>query len=324
MLGPFGSSAMLEIRHGVRGGAESKPVEPDLAGTSEGMLGMSTESDSPSTPALPRVLSIAGTDPTGGAGTAADTKSITAAGGYAMCVTTALVAQNTCGVREVHAPPASFLVAQLAAVADDVVVDAVKTGMLGDRATIETVGDWLAAQAIPIRVVDPVMVAQSGHRLLAREAEQAMRDFCARASVVTPNIGELAVLLDESAAEDCEQALAQGQRYSDTTGVSVIVKTGHLNARSTSNYWVAPGQPPVSVAATRVATSSTHGTGCSLSSALATRLASGETPTQALTWTTEWLHEAILHGAELAVGTGSGPVDHGHRMRRLLAERGCQ
>ena len=115
---------------------------------------------------IPRVLSIAGTDPTGGAGIQADLKSIAAAGGYGMCVVTALVAQNTQGVREIHTPPQAFLRSQLDAVFDDVEVDAVKIGMLGDAETTTTVADYLTAHPVPLVVVDPVMVATSGDRLL--------------------------------------------------------------------------------------------------------------------------------------------------------------
>ena len=154
----------------------------------------------PSYPArIPRVLSIAGTDPSGGAGTAADLKSITAAGGYGMSVVTALVAQNTRGVREIHVPPAPFLDRQLRAVSDDVVIDAVKTGMLGTAALIATVSEWLDEHPPQILVVDPVMVATSGDSLLAPDAEQAMITFCSRATVVTPNIEELARLTGERA-----------------------------------------------------------------------------------------------------------------------------
>lgn len=148
-----------------------------------------------SAPRPPRVLSIAGTDPSGGAGTAADTKSITAAGGYAMTVVTCLVAQNTTGVRAVHTPPTEFLSEQLAAVSEDVTVDAVKTGMLGTARIITTVSDWLDRLDPRVLVVDPVMIATSGDRLLDIDAEEAMRQFCRRASVITPNVPELAVLL---------------------------------------------------------------------------------------------------------------------------------
>ena len=144
---------------------------------------------------IPRVLSIAGTDPTGGAGVQADLKSIGAAGGYGMAVVTALVAQNTQGVREIHTPPQSFLDAQLQSVFDDVQVDAIKIGMLGDVETTETVANWLLRVGVPVVVLDPVMVATSGDRMLSEEAEQAVRELTRLATVVTPNLPELAMLV---------------------------------------------------------------------------------------------------------------------------------
>ncbi|WP_313815552.1 bifunctional hydroxymethylpyrimidine kinase/phosphomethylpyrimidine kinase [Citricoccus sp.] len=265
------------------------------------------------------MLSIAGTDPTGGAGTAADLKSITAAGGYGMSVVTTLVAQNTHGVRDLHVPPAEFLAAQLHAVSDDVTLEAVKTGMLGTADIIATVSEWLEQNPPSILVVDPVMIATSGDRLLQPEAEQAMVAFCRRATVVTPNIDELAVLTGQPRATTEEEALDQAARWSAETGVAVVVKTGHLDGRRVTNTWVGPDGTLLPVPSTRVDTTSTHGTGCSLSSALATRLGRGDTPEAALAWATYWLHEAILHGAALQLGSGHGPVDHSHRSRRLQA-----
>jgi len=266
---------------------------------------------------VPRVLSIAGTDPSGGAGTAADMKSITAAGGYGMTVVTSLVAQNTTGVRSIHVPPVEFLRDQLAAVADDVHLDAVKTGMLADVAIIETVHSWLAEHRPATLVVDPVMVATSGDRLLAPEAEQAMCEYCATADVVTPNIPELAVLVGTEPATDVTEAIAQATDWAQRTQTAVIVKTGHLDGASAANIWVAADGHTITVPSTRIDTTNTHGTGCSLSSALATRLGAGDAPGKALAWTTAWLHESIAHGAALQVGTGHGPVDHAHRIRRL-------
>ncbi|NUL45369.1 bifunctional hydroxymethylpyrimidine kinase/phosphomethylpyrimidine kinase [Cellulosimicrobium funkei] len=268
---------------------------------------------------VPRVLSIAGTDPTGGAGTAADLKSITAAGGYGMSVVTALVAQNTHGVRDLHVPPADFLASQLHAVSDDVTLDAVKTGMLGSADVIATVEAWLDETQPPILVVDPVMIATSGDRLLQPEAEQAMVAFCRRATVVTPNIDELAVLTGSPRAATEDEALDQAARWSAETGVAVVVKTGHLDTLTVTNTWLSPDGTRIAVPSTRVDTTSTHGTGCSLSSALATRLGRGDAPAAALAWATGWLHESITHGAALRVGSGRGPVDHSHRARRLQA-----
>ncbi|MDU2071332.1 MAG: bifunctional hydroxymethylpyrimidine kinase/phosphomethylpyrimidine kinase [Cutibacterium avidum] len=280
----------------------------------------SSTPSNPSQGSVPRVLSIAGTDPSGGAGTAADTKSITAAGGYAMAAVTALVAQNTQGVRAIHTPPTEFLTQQLAAVSDDVAIDAVKTGMLGTVEIIKTVAGFLDEHRPPVVVVDPVMVATSGDRLLAPDAEVAMREFCLRATVITPNIPELAVLCQSEPAKDAEEALEQARGWAKETGVAVIVKTGHLDSSRVDNIWVTPEGTTYTAQITRVETTNTHGTGCSLSSALATRLGAGDAPGDALGWVTNWLHEAIQHGSELKVGRGHGPVDHSHRARRLSAD----
>ncbi|AXK46157.1 bifunctional hydroxymethylpyrimidine kinase/phosphomethylpyrimidine kinase [Brachybacterium saurashtrense] len=268
---------------------------------------------------LPRVLSIAGTDPTGGAGTAADLKSIVAAGGYAMSVVTSVVAQNTHGVRAIHVPPRQTLAAQLEAVSDDVQLEAVKTGMLGTVEVIETVSAWVQAHPPQVLVVDPVMVASSGDRLLEPEAEQAMLRFCELATVVTPNIDELGVLTGSPRARTEAEAFAQARRWAARTQVAVVVKTGHLEAEEVANTWIAPDGTEHRVRSRRVETTSTHGTGCSLSSALATRLGAGHSLAAALTWATGWLHEAVEHGAALQVGSGHGPVDHGHQGRRLAA-----
>lgn len=278
-------------------------------------------SAAPARPAVrrtPNILSIAGTDPTGGAGIQADLKSIAAAGGYGMCVVTALVAQNTQGVREIHTPPQEFLVAQLDAVFDDVEVDAVKIGMLGDAETTATVSSFLSQHSVPQVVVDPVMVATSGDRLLTEDAEDALRQFVRdHATVVTPNLPELAVLVGAEPAETFEEAIEQGRRFAADTGVAVLVKGGHLREGAASNALVQPdGSVDVAVVP-RVDTKNTHGTGCSLSSALATRIALADDPRAALTWTSNWLHEAIATADELNVGKGHGPVNHFHQLRRL-------
>ncbi|AWB83376.1 bifunctional hydroxymethylpyrimidine kinase/phosphomethylpyrimidine kinase [Corynebacterium liangguodongii] len=266
----------------------------------------------------PRVLSIAGTDPTGGAGIHADLKSIAAAGGFGMAVITALVAQNTQGVREVHTPPQAFLRAQLEAVFDDVAVDAVKVGMLGDAPTTATVSHFLATHPVPVVVVDPVMVATSGDRLLDEDAEEALREFVRdHATVVTPNVPELAALCETSLASAFEEALDQGRALAASAGVSVLVKGGHLAGPEASNALVTPAGEAHTIALPRVKTTNTHGTGCSLSSALATRMRIDTSAAAAAEWSSHWLHEAISHADELHVGRGHGPIDHFHALRRL-------
>ena len=319
-----------------------QPTAPACAPASNPVPGASASgaSGAPQTARVPRVLSIAGTDPSGGAGIQADLKSIAASGGYGMCVTTSLVAQNTCGVRKVFTPPLEFLTAQLAAVFDDVTVDAVKIGMLGDADTIRTVRTWLSEHPVPVVVLDPVMIASSGDRLLQAEAEQALRDLVPLVNVITPNIPELAVLCEKEPAQTFDEAHEQAANLAAATGTTVIVKGGHLCGQDAGNTAVFPDGTCAHVHTPRLDSRNTHGTGCSLSSSLATRLGvellqhteaaehtaeqsvlTSEDTHRALQWSTRWLHEAIAAGAGLQVGSGEGhgPVDHAARARRLEA-----
>lgn len=274
---------------------------------------------------VPTVLTIAGTDPTGGAGLQADIKAIGEAGAFAFSVVTALVAQNTQGVREIFTPPLPFLRAQLDAVFDDVRVDGVKVGMLGTTAITRAVRDYLEHHRPPVVVVDPVMVATSGDRLLDAEAVAELRRLCGLATVITPNLHELADLAGTRLAGSLEEAVAQAEGLAGELGCAVLVKGGHLAEASgnrqaaADNFWVTAEGAVWRAPARRVPTSNTHGTGCSLSSALAGRLAAGDEPGAALRWATDWLAEAIAHADELRIGHGCGPVDHTHRSRRLVA-----
>lgn len=263
---------------------------------------------------VPRILSIAGTDPTGGAGIQADLKSIAANGGYGMAVVTALVAQNTHGVRSVHTPPVGFLREQLDAVSDDVVIDAVKIGMLGSTGVARTVAAWLADVRPPAVVLDPVMVASSGDRLLSPDAEDALRGLLHQVDLVTPNLPELAALLEEASAQSWEQALDQGRRLAGTYDTAVLVKGGHLDGAAAPDALVMPdGERGFTVSefsSVRVSTKNTHGTGCSLSSAVATLFARTGNWAHALEGAKAWLQEALENADLLEVGTGHGPVNH--------------
>lgn len=274
------------------------------------------------TASRPRVLAVAGTDPTGGAGIQADLKSIAAHGGYGMAVVTALVAQNTQGVRALHVPPAEFLAEQLTAVSDDVVIDAVKLGMLFSAPLVDVVAAWLDDVRPPVVVLDPVLGATSesvgGARLLdggaARRTVDALRELCAHVDLVTPNVPELAVLCGEPEAAGWDAAVAQARTLADRTGTTVLLKGGHLEGDDCPDAIVTPTSVTV-VPGRRVTATSTHGTGCSLSSALATLAAGGLPWHEALVRAKEWLAGAIEHGAALDVGAGHGPVDHFHHLR---------
>ncbi|MDH6238096.1 bifunctional hydroxymethylpyrimidine kinase/phosphomethylpyrimidine kinase [Cryobacterium sp. CG_9.6] len=265
---------------------------------------------------IARVLSIAGTDPTGGAGIQADLKSISANGGYGMAVVTALVAQNTQGVRAVHVPPVSFLREQLDAVSDDVVIDAVKIGMLSNAHVIDEVSGWLRRIRPPIVVLDPVMVATSGDRLLDEPAEAALRELLSLAHVVTPNLPELAVLAQATTALTWGEALAQALAVSAAHGVIVLVKGGHLAGTRSPDALVdasgslSGGRTVVELGAERVVTNNTHGTGCSLSSAMATQQARLGDWELALAAAKAWVTESLRHADELHVGRGAGPIHH--------------
>ncbi|WP_136611284.1 bifunctional hydroxymethylpyrimidine kinase/phosphomethylpyrimidine kinase [Sinomonas albida] len=265
---------------------------------------------------IPRVLSIAGSDPSGGAGIQADLKSIAAMGGYGMAAITALTAQNTRGVTAVHTPPVDFLRAQLDAISSDIAVDAVKIGMLADAQVIGAVGEWLARVRPAVVVLDPVMVATSGDRLLADDAAAALRSLLAAADLVTPNLPELGVLLDEPAAESWEDALAQGERLAARTGAAVLVKGGHLAGAECPDALVLQAEDGamrvVEVPGERVDTPNTHGTGCSLSSALATMQARTGDWESSLRVVKDWLRGALAASGELEVGGGHGPVHHFH------------
>lgn len=262
---------------------------------------------------IPRVLSIAGTDPTGGAGIQADLKSIAANGGYGMAVVTALVAQNTVGVRSVHVPPVSFLRDQLDAVSDDVGIDAVKIGMLATADVTIAVDRWLARVRPPVVVLDPVMVATSGDRLLDAEAEQALGDLVRRVDLVTPNVPELAILAGAPVATSWDAVLEQAARVSARYGVLVLAKGGHLRGADLPDALVdAAGETRTvtEIPGVRVDTTSTHGTGCSLSSALATRFAVSRDWENALRESKAWLVESLQHADSLDVGTGHGSIHH--------------
>ena len=267
---------------------------------------------------VPRVLAIAGSDPSGGAGIQADLKSIAASGGYGMAAITALTAQNTRGVSGVHVPPADFIAAQLAAVSDDIAVDAVKIGMLGDAEVITAVRSWLEKVRPGVVVLDPVMVATSGDRLLQESAEGALRALLPLADLITPNLAELGMLLGEQEAATWSEALEQGKRLAAETGATVLVKGGHLQDADCPDALVNTGgalsADVVVVEGQRVATRNSHGTGCSLSSAMATVQARVGDWEQALRTVKPWLEGALRASEQLEVGHGNGPVHHFHHL----------
>ena len=259
---------------------------------------------------IPNLLSIAGSDPSGGAGIQADLKTFSALGCYGMAAITALTAQNTQGVTGVHIPDASFIAQQIDTIFADVRVDAVKIGMLGSPEIVHAVADALARHKPAHIVLDPVLVATSGHSLGAPGVVEAMREkLFSLASVVTPNLPEAARLAevdvpaDEAGLEHLARILAgQGAR-------AVLVKGGHLSGATAQDVLFAQGQVSRFLAP-RVNTKNTHGTGCMLSSAIAVHLAKGLALDQAVQASKDYLTQALRAADALDVGQGHGPVHH--------------
>jgi hydroxymethylpyrimidine/phosphomethylpyrimidine kinase len=262
---------------------------------------------------VPIALSIAGSDPSGGAGIQADLKTFSALGVYGAAVLAALTAQNTRGVTGVQAVPPTFVRAQMDAVFDDLAVGAVKTGMLADAPLVEAVAGGLAGRAMPV-VVDPVMIATSGDRLLAPDAVEAVRRrLLPLARVVTPNLPEAAALLDTTEATD-EAAMAAQARAILAFGPSaVLLKGGHGHSSEAVDLLV-DAEGVHRFAAPRIATRNTHGTGCTLSSAIAAGLARGLALTQAVAAAKTYVTGAIAAADTLGVGHGHGPVHHFHAL----------
>lgn len=257
------------------------------------------------------VLTVAGTDPSGGAGLQADLKTFSALGVYATGVVTALVAQSTRGVSAVHPVPAEFVTAQLEVLLADVRVDAVKIGMLESAPVVRAVADVLRRHALPYVVVDPVMVAKSGDRLLAGDAVAALRDeLLPYADLVTPNLPEAADLLGEDEARDEAQMRAQLQRLGGLCS-GVLLKGGHLAGPGSPDLLLGAGRVH-RYAAGRVVTRNTHGTGCTLSAAVAALRAQRPDWPGAVADAKDYLTRALLAADRLDVGSGHGPQHHFH------------
>lgn len=266
----------------------------------------------PSMPPPPVALTIAGSDPGGGAGIQADLKSFSALGAYGTSVVTALTAQNTQGVTGIHLVPAGFVLLQLETLVDDVRIDAVKVGMLGTAELADTVREFLTARPLPRLVIDPVMVATSGDRLLDDDALGAIRRMLPLADLITPNLGEAALLTDTERATDLRQMREQAVRLRAAGARRVLVKGGHLRGEAVDLLVDDDGQHEL--AATRVETSNTHGTGCSLSSAIAALAPRTDDWVDAVHEAKSWLTLALQHSDRLEVGRGHGPVHHFHAL----------
>ncbi len=258
-------------------------------------------------------LTIAGSDSGGGAGIQADLKTFSALGVFGCSAITAITAQNTCAVTRVEAMPPGMVAAQIDAVLSDIQIGAIKIGMLATVAVIKEVADALAGYDGPI-VLDPVMVAKSGDKLLADDAVEALKThLLPRATVLTPNLPEAACLLGLPEADDAATALAQGQALCEVGAQAVLMKGGHAVGDTCVDRLVTPATVQ-DFSAPRIATSNTHGTGCTLSSAIAAELAKGKPLPLAVDRAHRWLHAAIKAADQLNIGQGHGPVHHFHEV----------
>lgn len=269
-----------------------------------------------SAPVIPNCLTIAGSDSGGGAGIQADIKSFSAQGVYSASVLTALTAQNTQGVSAIHDIPPHFIAEQIDAVFTDLEISAVKIGMLSQSSVIETVAERLKHHHAKQIVLDPVMVAASGDPLLAKQAE---RDIVAQlfpiSLIITPNLHEAAQILNVSPAQSRDEMTVQAKQLRDLGASAVLLKGGHaveanecpdllVDAAGTQHWFTGP----------RYDTQNTHGTGCSLSSAIAANLAKGCSLEDAVGIAKTFISDAIRSADNLNVGRGHGPVHHFHAL----------
>lgn len=261
---------------------------------------------------MPVALTIAGSDSSAGAGIQADLKTFAALGVYGASVITALTAQNTRGVTGIHDVPADFVAAQLDAVFGDLDVKAVKIGMVSRREVVDVIARGFNTWKPKNIVLDPVMVATSGDRLLSADAIDALRrTLFPRAAIITPNLPEAAALLDCAVAVSEAEIEMQGRRLLEFGCPAVLIKGGHGHGAESVDFLVTKNST-VRLAALRVATKNTHGTGCTLSSAIAAGLAKGESLEQAVRAAKMYVSAAIAAADRLGIGHGHGPVHHFH------------
>jgi hydroxymethylpyrimidine/phosphomethylpyrimidine kinase len=260
----------------------------------------------------PIAVTIAGSDSGGGAGIQADLKTFSALGVYGASVLTSLTAQNTKGVAAIHDAPADFIAAQIDAVFSDLAVGAVKIGMVSQRPAIEAIAAGLERWRQSKIVIDPVMIAASGDRLLAADAVDVLkRVLIPCALVVTPNLPEAAALLDAPLARNEEEMREQAERLLALGPQAVLIKGGHGGGAESVDLLIGP-TAVTRLAADRIATRNTHGTGCTLSSATAAGLAKGLDLTAAVRGAKAYVTAALAAADRLEIGSGHGPVHHFH------------
>lgn len=265
---------------------------------------------------IPNTLSIAGVDPSGGAGVLADIKTMSALGTYATAVIAALTAQNTQGVAAIYPIDPSFIKRQIDTLFEDVRIDAVKLGMLGQQPVIRTVIDALSHWRPTHVVLDPVMVAKSGDHLLETKAVDELREgLLPLTSMVTPNLPEAGVLINQRPPENVKEMYAAAEKLrrllADDANRWVFLKGGHLPGNECIDL-LFDGDQMIEMPAQRIHTKNTHGTGCTLSAALAALLPQHADTVTAAKAAKEYLYKAIARSGDLQVGSGHGPVNHFH------------
>ncbi len=262
-----------------------------------------------------RVLTIAGSDPSGGAGIQADLKTMSACGCFGMSAITAVVDENTVGVYGVHPVPVDFVKGQIRSVLDDIGADAIKIGMLHSAELILSVKETLAGYPIRNLVLDPVMVATSGDKLLQDEAIDSLKnELIPLMRVITPNLPEAEILLGETISNQKELPEI-AKRLSCGGKISVLLKAGHFMEENLSDvFYNAETNEILELPSKRIFTRNTHGTGCTLSSALASFLAYDLPLNDAVRQAKDYITQAIFHGKDYEIGHGHGPVHHFYRI----------
>lgn len=267
---------------------------------------------------VPTVLSIAGFDGSGGAGIQADTKTISALGGYATNVLTALPVQNTQGVRTIYDIPTSAVADQIKAIFDDIYPDAIKIGMVHSVELVECIHHYLRDYHGPI-VFDPVMVSTSGHQLIQDNTVAACKELLfPLATVITPNMDELGVLVGKEIMHVADMESA-GKTLLSLKCNSVLAKGGHLQESILTNLLIQPNNNIERYQTPKIDTENTHGSGCSLSSAIATYLAIGHHLEQSVEQAIHYIYRAIAEAKDLKIGQGNGPLNHFFEPQKLIS-----
>jgi hydroxymethylpyrimidine/phosphomethylpyrimidine kinase len=278
------------------------------------------EDSSGAKPRYVRVLSIAGSDSGGGAGIQADLKTFAALGCYGMTAVTAVTAQNTLGVRAIHVIPPQVLMAQIEAVLDDIGADAIKIGMLPTREAVQVVVRIIDKYRVQNVVLDPVMVATSGDRLVDDETARVMlSDLFPRVTVVTPNLDEAGWLLRRNIQSPEDMRIA-GAKLVELGARAALVKGAHLPGPLVSDVLCAVGTPSIDWRTERVGTQNTHGTGCTLSSAIAAYMARGLSLNDAVSEARAYVLNALKTGADISTGSGNGPLNHGFEPQSAIRQ----